>query len=195
MSMLCMFLSLRVLLCVGFFVIFASIINGSLIMSELKEEDIKEFAKTKIKELNKELQKWKNVLDSFSGEEKEIRTSQLVTPSEKSAVGYSGNKIKSNPKTLRERCEKILFDVDVPLTSRDLMNEYAVRYNKKYDFYSFSGTFSMQYRAKNSMIQKFDLPNPLRDVKTIYGLKNWFSGEDLFELYKKKVENKYGVEL
>lgn len=159
---------------------------------EIKEQDLKEFAKTKINSLNKELQKWQRLLEAL-GEEQELQSELFPTKKPESISLASKPKIKSNPTSLRERCEKILFDLDVPLTSRELMTELEKKYNKKYDFYSFSGSFSQSYRKKNSLIIKYDLENSSKDVKAIYCLKNWLVGGELLGLYKDKIRSRYGI--
>ena len=167
-------------------------------MENIEDQDLKRFAEKKIESLRKELRKWYSLLEAI--EESNPTGSQadlFDIDSNKTDVktNNSNPRIKENPMSLRERCEKIVYDLDEPLTTRDLKKILEQRYGKKYNFYSFSGSFSQAYRRKNSLIKKYDLEEPTTKVIAVYGLKDWFNpltGE-LKNEYKEKLIKRYGT--
>lgn len=158
-------------------------------MIDIKEQDLKDLAEKKIESLTRDIKKWRAVIDALDN----TNNQGFLFPKEekKSAKQL---RIKDKPNTLREKCEKILFDFDEPLTSRDLKKEVESRYKQKYEFNSFSGSFSQSYRRRNSMIKKYDVPDPSLKVKSAYCLKNWFDDTGILkEEYQKKIKQKYFV--
>ena len=163
-------------------------------MDEIKEQHLKQFAEKKIAELRKELKKWHLFISALEDERGEP---QRVLPFEGTFTSTNRKaqvqkRIKDNPITLRERCEKILYDKDVPMTTRELMNEIKSRYKKQYEFNSFSGSFSQSYRRKGSLIIKYDLPDASMEFKAVYCLKNWYDDTgELSQEYRDKIKEMY----
>jgi hypothetical protein len=162
---------------------------------QFKEQHLRRFAEKKIEELRKELKKWHLFLSALEEEEPQQKVFTFNETNQTVNKNLQIQKrIKENPATLRERCEKILYDMDVPLTTRELMNEVKSRYKKQYGFSAFSGSFSQSYRRKGSLIAKYDLPNASMEFKAVYCLKNWYdvTGK-LSQEYRDKIKERYLV--
>ena len=165
-------------------------------METLKEQDLRKFAEQKIHTLRNELRKWYafvEALDSSSTKQADLFESvetQLKTKNDKIKI-----RIKENPVTLRERCEKILFDADELMTSRELLNAVEKRFKATYSFSGFSGSFSQAYRRKSSLIKRYDFQNPAIGLVAVYGLKTWFNlvTNEIEKEYLEKIYNKYGT--
>lgn len=157
---------------------------------ELKERDLKKYAQQKIDVLKNEIKKWQLVLNAL---EEDSEQPDLF-PNNQSPPRAIAKKIKPNPTTLRERCEKILFEANEPMTTRELKKQVEQQFGKQYNFYSFSGSFSQTYRSRKSLIKKYDLQNPTNEVKAVYCLNDWFdvTGK-LKKEYLDKVEEKYST--
>lgn len=151
-----------------------------------EEKIVKELAIRKMNFHSREARKWRNIIETLNSNYQED-----LFPNEK-LKSKMIVRIKKTPKTLRERCERTLLDMDMPLTSRDLKKEVESRFKKKYPFNTFSGSFSQSYRAKSSRIAKFDVPKPSLYVKSVYCLKIWFDDTgELQDEYKKKINERY----
>lgn len=165
-------------------------------MENIRDQDLKRFAEQKIESLRRELRKWYSVIEAL--DESYIRQPDLFEEGETKPVVKPAKRsirIKENPTSLRERCEKILYDLNEPLTTRDLKDIVEKRFNQKYNFNSFSGGFSQSYRRKSSFIKKYDLQNPAKGIISVYGLKEWFNPltGDLEPEYLNKVFKRYGA--
>jgi hypothetical protein len=160
------------------------------IMEIIKDQDLKRFAENKVNLLRKELNKWYAILEALDSSA--VQQTELFESNKKAKPNI---RIKDNPTTLRERCEKILYDLDEPMTTRELEKVIEQRYNQKFTFSGFSGSFSQAYRRKSSLIRKYDLRNPAKGIIAVYVLKTWLnqtSGE-LEQEYLDKVSNKYAT--
>lgn len=161
-------------------------------MENIKDQDLKRFAEQKIESLRRELRKWYSVIEAL--DESYIRQPDLFEVEKTKPVKQS-IRIKENPSSLRERCEKILYDLNEPLTTRELKDIVEKRFDQKYSFNSFSAAFSQAYRRKSSFIKKYDLQNPAKGIPSVYGLKEWFNSltGDLEPEYLNKVQEKFGT--
>ena len=161
----------------------------------INDELLRQFAEHKIEVLREELKKWYsvlNALESSTGNQVELFKEEKIKSTPK-ALPF---KLKEKPQTLREKCERILYDINEPLTTRDLRNELEKKFKDHYSFSSFSGSFSQAYRRKSSFIRKYNLPHPTNDVKVVYGLKHWFHPvtKTMGDEYYQKVKDRYNVE-
>ena len=165
-------------------------------MNTIKDQDIKKYAEQKIELLRKELRKWYALIEAL--DESQVKQTNLFESDNlKTEINKTrpNIRIKENPTSLRERCEKILYEADEPMTTRELKKLVEQKYNQEYNFYSFSGSFSQSYRRRSSFIKKYDIQNPTQEIIAVYGLKNWFNpitGE-LEKEYLDKVFAKYGT--
>lgn len=144
--------------------------------------------KEKIKKLQQENAKWEKVLQAIG-----VQKINLFTEKGHKEIAKP---IKRNGKlTLSEKIVGILKDADIPLTTRDIMNEMNNRYpnGRHYDMAGFSGAFSPAYQKPDSGIEKYDVENPTFEVKALYFLKIWMDNPWKFEEYKKKAKEKYGT--
>jgi hypothetical protein len=153
---------------------------------EQEEKQVKEFAFKKMVYHQREARKWRSIVEALSAS---LQEDLFPTEKDKSKPIIM---VRAKPKTLRERCESTLIEMDVPLTSRDLKKEVEERFKKKYPFNTFSGSFSQSYRAKSSLIEKYDVPKPSLHVKSVYCLKSWFDDTgELRDEYKNKIKKRY----
>lgn len=143
------------------------------------QQDVRHTIRQKIEELKEQIRNYETTLetlDEIYGEEQE----QIfeLTPEDK----------PKRKLTLKMKTEAVLKETQEPLTSRQLMNVINQRYpEKKYKFGQFSGQFSVIYRRKNSNIRNYEIPDAPPKFKVFYGLKSWFSGNDLKQEYKDKI--------
>lgn len=155
----------------------------------LQEFQIREFAKNKVKELQKEIDKWNKVLDAF-GEQQETKPKEGNTFDSKKKLVVGG----ASPRlTINQMVKNVLNETETPLTSRDIMNMLNDKYDKGYTLDNFSGAFSSMYRKPKSGISQYNFQNPTLEVKAVYGLDNWFLEENVLkEEYKERLVEKYG---
>lgn len=150
----------------------------------LQEFQVREFAKNKVKELQKEIDKWNKVLDAFG----DVRENNFINTKKRLVIRKSSSKL-----TVNQMVKNVLNEAETPLTSRDIMNMLNNKYNKDYTLDNFSGAFSSMYRKPKSGILQYNLQNPTLEVKAVYGLDNWFLEENVLkEEYKKRLVEKYG---
>jgi hypothetical protein len=163
-------------------------------MSELNERQIREFAEQKVSGLRKELKKWELLLDAFNANgAKNDRQLSILMPE---APIIKRREQASVKQTINKRVKSILTNIDVPITSREIMDAINTNYpEKQYTLSSFSGAFSSMYRKPTSGIKQYNIKNATPEFKAIYGLIEWFEPESdkLKEEYKKKVIERYGM--
>ena len=158
---------------------------------EFKDSEIKEFAKSKVKELTKELEKWNKVLEAFGENEKNNNMPAKGT-THKVGLKVLG-KVNVVKLTVKQMVLEVLNQVMTPLTSRDIMNLVNEKFNKQYTLDTFSGAFSVMYRREDSGISQYNLQNATVEVKAVYGLSRWFLDENtLKDEYKEKLKERYG---
>lgn len=144
---------------------------------EFSEEQIKKALRDKIKFHQIQIDKCKKALDAFGESlEKQIDNQPTIFDEIKTQDRMI---ISKRTNTLRAKIENILVKKNTPMTSRELMEEINQLYGKAYDFNNFSGNFSQLYRKQNSNIKKYEIDNVPNEFKTVYGLKNWFTGDEL----------------
>ena len=153
---------------------------------EQDEKQVREFAIKRMFYHQREAKKWRSIVETLNANQQE---DLFPTEKDKSKPKII---VRANPKTLRERCESTLVEMDVPLTRKDLQKEVEERFKKKYLSNTFSGSFSQAYRAKSSLIEKYDVPEPSLHVKSVYCLKGWFDDTgELKDEYKQKINERY----
>lgn len=142
----------------------------------LTEEQIKQGLRDKVKQLEAQIEACKIALRAF-GENNKSQEPNLFINESKTTV--SGITPKRDRKTVRSRVEGLLADAQQPMTSREIMDNINQLYTKNYTFENFSGNFSQTYRKPGSKIQKYEIADVPIELKTVYGLKSWFNGEDM----------------
>lgn len=150
---------------------------------DLDDELIKRGLKKKIKELQEQIEKCKIALRAF-GEEPDKTNNQLNLMTEESTKKINFKTVGN--KTLRARVESLFNEINRPMTSREIMDKINDLYNKSYNINGFSGNFSQMYRKKTSHIKKYEFDDAPIEIKTVYGLKKWFNGEELKDEYKQR---------
>jgi hypothetical protein len=151
---------------------------------ELTEEQIKKVLRDKIKSYESLIDKCKRALEAFG--ENYDKPQDLKLDLVDNVKTENRIIVSNKPNTLRAKIEKILIDNDVPMTSRELMEGINKAYNKSYDFNNFSGNFSQLYRKSNSNIKKYELSDVPNELKTVYGLRNWFNVDELKQEFIEK---------
>ena len=151
-------------------------------MISLTDEQIKEGLRERIKQLEEQIKACRIALKAFG--ENNI-TERQIDFFEGAQVGSIAT-AKGDRKTVRARVEGILADLQIPLTSREIMDKLNDVYDKKYEFKNFSGNFSESYRKKGSRIKKYTIEEMPSELKTVYGLKSWFNGDEMKSEYTQK---------
>ena len=146
----------------------------------LTEEQIKQGLKDKIKQLETQIEACKIALRAFGDNSTSVQEGLFTSEPKFPREVIVANK---NRKTVRSRVEGLLADAQRPMTSREIMDSINQTYNKKYTFNNFSGNFSQTYRKAGSKIEKYEIADVPIELKTVYGLKSWFEGEEMKREY------------
>lgn len=146
----------------------------------LTEEQIKQALKDKIKQLEIQIENCKVALRAFGDSNGGLQQTLFITDQKSSSEVIVA---KTDRKTVRARVEGLLADAQRPMTSREIMDVLNRVYNKVYTFENFSGNFSQTYRKAGSKIQKYEIADAPIELKTVYGLKSWFNGEEMKREY------------
>jgi hypothetical protein len=82
-----------------------------------------------------------------------------------------------------------LFNDGIPKTTRQLMIAYNEATNKKFEFSSFSGRFSIL--VNKGFIKKHQIKSNPLETRFYYGIPEWFDGNKLKEEYLTKIKKHY----
>lgn len=156
----------------------------------IKDTDIKEFAKSKIELAKQEIKKWQLVLDAL-GEVRDNGQLNIIPPNVKTSLSKSSQSKLS----IMAKVQHILRESDCPLTTRDIMESINHLFpDRIYDMGSFSGAFSLIYRKPEANISKYMVKNASTQIRALYGFNEWFDEKgNLKEEYDDKVLERYKV--
>lgn len=97
-------------------------------------------------------------------------------------------------KTLNQKVLDVLNKTQLPLTSRDLMENVNASFpDKEYEFNKWSGSFSQMYQKPKSGIKKFSLENMPVHISAFYCLDEWFEENELKIEYLQKISKNYNI--
>lgn len=158
----------------------------------LKDEDILQFARAKIKEHNEQIKKLQLMIEAFGTNDKgngQLSFLPIPPDARKKTIG------KKFKLTTVDKAVSVLEQVNVPLTAREIMESINSLYpEKKYIMSTFSGLFSVVYRKENSGIKQHKMEKPTFHVKALYALESWFDEVGNFKAeYKQKILDRYGT--
>ena len=144
--------------------------------------DLRDIAHKKLREAKEVIKKWELVLDASGEKPTADMQFNLIPPIQK----------KSKLTTL----DKIILAIknaDCPLTSTYIMETINTNYpNKTFTMDSFSGTFSLLYREPKAGIRQYEVSQPTKTVRALYGLEEWFGQDGNFtEVYEQRAIAKY----
>ncbi len=160
---------------------------------EIRESDVRAFAKAKIEKLESEIQKWKRVIDAL-GDSKEEQPNLFHLQPEISKINKKAY-IPSDRVTIREKAINVIKGYGCPVTSTEIMESMNKLYpDKIYNMNSFSGAFSSMYTKTNSGINSYPIRNATPKLKVVYGLTEWFiKDKELKPEYLEQVKHRYGT--
>ena len=89
--------------------------------------------------------------------------------------------------TMKQKIRAVLSDARKPLTSREIMDAINEKFpDNIYTFSKFSGNFSQTYPKAG--IKRYIRPEEPIKKRVVYGLEEWFDGDELRPNYKELLE-------
>ena len=149
----------------------------------MKDEEIRKILEEKIAQAKKEyitkVTRYQKALEALGGLiRKDSQYYRPITEEIPTVLRVNASEKNQPSFTMKQKIHHVLKSANLPLTARQIMTAINVEYpERKYTYESFSGNFSQTYRKAG--VKKYERPNAPIETRTVYGLKEWFEGNDL----------------